>query len=65
MSTEIRTELGFEDPDGIYEALIHLHDGLDPAQSRLVGARLILILANHIGDKAVIEQALEMARGEL
>ena len=65
MENDLRTDLGFDDPDDIYEALIGIHDGLDEAQSRLVNARLILILANHIGDRAVVEKALVMARGDL
>jgi hypothetical protein len=65
MVDHVRTEVGVRDPDTIYEALIHLHDGLDEKDSRLVNARLILILANHIGDDDVIEEAIAMARGEL
>jgi len=49
-------------PDDLYEALIKAHDGLDRAQSEALNARLILILMNHIGDAAVIRQALAVAR---
>jgi hypothetical protein len=49
-------------PDDIYEALIRAHDGLSPAQSEALNARLILILMNHIGDAGVIRQALAVAR---
>lgn len=49
-------------PDDLYEALIKAHDGLTPEQSEALNARLILILMNHIGDAAVIRQALEAAR---
>ena len=45
-----------------YEQLIHTHQGLGDEQSRLVNARLILLLANHIGDLAVLQQALHAAR---
>ncbi len=48
--------------DDFYEMLINTHEGLDDAQSRLVNARLILLLANHIGDLAVLRQALAAAR---
>lgn len=51
------------DPDGFYDALLHAHDGLDKAQSDALNARLILILANHVGDRAVLAEALEAARG--
>ena len=48
--------------DDFYEALINTHQGLSDAQSRLVNARLILLLANHIGDLGVLRQALDAAR---
>ena len=51
-------------PDDIYEALIKAHEGLTPAQSEALNARLILILINHIGDESVIRQALHAARGD-
>lgn len=51
------------DPDGIYARLIAAHDGLDKAESDALNARLILILINHVGDGAVIKQALQAARG--
>ncbi len=50
------------DPDGFYEALIHAHDGLSEKQSAALNARLILILANQIGDGEVLKQALDVAR---
>lgn len=48
--------------DDFYEALIDTHRGLDDAQSRLVNARLVLLLANHIGDLRVLREALAAAR---
>jgi hypothetical protein len=48
--------------DDFYEMLMNVHDGLDDTQSRLVNARLILLLANHVGDLAVLRQALAAAR---
>ena len=48
--------------DDFYEALIDTHRGLSDEQSRLVNARLILLLANHIGDLDVLRQALDAAR---
>ena len=50
------------DPDGFYEELIRAHEGLDKAQSDALNARLILTLANHIGDRATLSQALEAAK---
>ncbi|MEL6570075.1 MAG: DUF2783 domain-containing protein [Pseudomonadota bacterium] len=52
------------DPDGFYAALIDAHDGLSDAESAALNARLILILSNHIGDIAVLMQAIKTARGE-
>ena len=59
------TEPNLADPDGFYEALVETHRGLTPEQSRLVNARLILLLANHIGDPAVLRQAMARARAGL
>lgn len=49
-------------PDDFYEALIDAHRDLDDEQSRLLNARLILLLANHIGDAEVLREALRLAR---
>ena len=48
--------------DDFYEALIDAHRGLSDGDSRQVNARLILLLANHIGDLGVLRQALAAAR---
>ena len=52
-------------PDDFYQALIGLHRGLTEAQSSLVNAKLILLLANHIGDPVVLRTALEAAREDI
>lgn len=49
-------------PDDFYEALIDAHRDLTVAQSHALNARLVLLLANHIGSQAVLQQALEAAR---
>ncbi|NQV19969.1 MAG: DUF2783 domain-containing protein [Rhodospirillales bacterium] len=49
-------------PDDFYDALLKAHQDLSGDQSRDFNARLILILANHIGDLGVLEQALDAAR---
>lgn len=59
---DLDTSCRLADPDGFYERLIELHRGLDEDQSRRVNARLILLLANHIGDERVLEQAMARAR---
>ena len=50
------------DPDGFYDELLLAHDGLDDAASQAFNARLILVLANHIGDRATLSEALRAAR---
>jgi Protein of unknown function (DUF2783) len=52
-------------PDDFYAALIALHRDLDDAQSALVNAKLILLLANHIGDADVLAAALAAAREDI
>ncbi len=49
------------DPDGFYAELLALHEGRDVSDSDALNARLILILANHIGDRRVLRQALRAA----
>ena len=49
-------------PDDFYDALIKAHRGLSDEQSELLNARLILLLANHIGDLHALREALAAAR---
>ncbi len=49
------------DPDGFYAELLGLHEGRDKAESDAINARLVLILANHIGDREVLRQAFATA----
>lgn len=48
--------------DDFYEALISTHQGLCTAQSHALNARLVLLLANHIGQQDILLHALELAR---
>lgn len=48
-------------PDDLYARLLAAHEGLSMEESAALNARLVLILANHIGDEAVLEQALALA----
>lgn len=48
--------------DDMYEALIAAHQGLSTEQSHAMNARLVLLLANHVGDLAVLKQAFAVAR---
>ncbi len=51
------------DPDAVFALLVEAHRGLDAAASRRLDTKLVLILANHIGDVAVLRAAIEAARG--
>jgi hypothetical protein len=48
--------------DTFYDLLIEGHRGLTDAQSELMNARLVLLLANHVGDLRVLEEAIAAAR---
>jgi Protein of unknown function (DUF2783) len=65
MSECIVLSSNLRDPDGFYAALIEAHRGLSDRDSELLNARLVLILANHIGEPGVLAEALTLARGEL
>jgi len=52
----------FSPGDDFYEMLIDAHRDLSDEQSALVNAKLILLLANHVGDLAVLREALALAR---
>jgi hypothetical protein len=49
-------------PDDFYEALIDTHRDLSTEDSHALNARLVLLLANHIGSLDVLKQALRVAR---
>ena len=53
------------DPDGLYAAILEAHSGLSHEESVALNARLVLLLANHIGDKMVLEEAIAAARKSL
>ena len=59
---DLVTEPNLSAPDDFYEALIDAHKDLSTAQSHALNARLVLLLANHIGALAVLRQALQAAR---
>ena len=58
----LKLDPNITDPDGFYAELLGLHDGLSPQDSHALNARLVLILANHIGDRAILSDALAAAR---
>jgi hypothetical protein len=60
----LNTEPNLERPDDFYQALIDAHAGLTEAQSAALNARLILLLANQIGDLDTLRAAIAAARVE-
>ncbi|MEX0284911.1 MAG: DUF2783 domain-containing protein [Paracoccaceae bacterium] len=58
----LNTTPNIPDPDGFYAELIQTHEGLPEAESHALNARLVLLLANHIGDRTVLSEALSAAR---
>jgi hypothetical protein len=60
--TQLITEPNLEAVDDFYEALIDTHRDLSEAQSQALNARLILLLANHVGRLDILREALAAAR---
>ena len=63
--SQLNLSPNLEDTDGFYEALLNAHDGLEDAEIHALNARLILILANHIGSQGILEEALLAASDAL
>ena len=59
----LNTEPNLPAPDDFYEQLLGAHRGLADEESALVNAKLVLLLANHIGDQDVLNEAMKIARG--
>ena len=57
----MKTALNLQDADSFYEQLLDAHQGLSPQQSELLNARLILLLANQVGDAKVLRECIEAA----
>lgn len=62
MSQLLNLEPNLASVDDFYQMLIDTHQGLSDAESHSVNAKLVLILANHIGDINVLKQAMDIAR---
>jgi hypothetical protein len=58
----LKREANISDPDGFYEELIAAQSDLSDEQADMLLAKLVLILSNHIGDRAVLREALALAR---
>jgi hypothetical protein len=58
----MKTALHLQDADAFYEQLLDAHQGLSREASELLNARLILLLANQVGDAKVLKECIEAAR---
>ena len=58
----MKTTLNFHDADAFYEQLLDAHAGLSPEESELLNARLILLLANQVGDERVLAECIAAAK---
>jgi len=58
----MKTDLHIGDPDGFYEAWVAAHDGLSESESADLDARLVLLLANQVGDLQVLLDCIAAAR---
>jgi hypothetical protein len=55
----------FADPDAAYRSIVEAHRGLSDGQSASMDAALVLILANHIGDIGILNDAIALAKRRL
>ena len=58
----LSTASNFAKPDDAFRALVEAHRGLSDEQSADLDAALVLVLANHIGDIAVLNEAIALAK---
>jgi hypothetical protein len=63
--SHLNLEPNIADMDAFYERLIDTHNGLSDADSQMLNAKLVLLLANHVGDMDVLTQAFAKARAGL
>ena len=61
-ASRLARESRFADPDAAFRLLAQAHRDLDERASAALNARLVLILANHIGDEEVLREAVALAR---
>ncbi|MEP1765124.1 MAG: DUF2783 domain-containing protein [Sulfitobacter sp.] len=59
--THLNVSANFDNTDDFYAALLAAHEGLEEAEVHALNARLILVLANHVGTQSVLEDAIKVA----
>ena len=57
-----RLEPNMDDPDGFYEQLLAAHEGLADEASFELNVRLLMLLANQVGDRDILARCIELAR---
>jgi hypothetical protein len=62
--SQLNLDPNIADMDAFYEQLIDAHQGLSDADSQMLNAKLVLLLANHIGDIDVLKEAFAKARAD-
>jgi len=62
--TKLITASQFPDPDSAYRALVEARCSLSDAEASALDSKLVLILANHIGDLEVLREAIALAKGK-
>jgi hypothetical protein len=60
-TTTANLQANWTDADGFYEHLLDAHEGLSLEQSAALNAKLVLVLANQIGDATVLAQCIDIA----
>ncbi len=58
----MKTDQNFQDADTFYEQLLNAHEGLSPEESEQLNLRLILLLANQVGNTAVLRDCIQSAK---
>jgi hypothetical protein len=58
----MKTHLNLQDADAFYEQLLNAHVGLSREESELLNARLILVMANQLGDTALLQACIAAAK---
>lgn len=61
MPLEVRPNIA--DPDSFYQELIESQHDMEEAEAELMNCKLVLLLANHIGDRTVLREAMRRAGG--
>jgi predicted LPLAT superfamily acyltransferase len=62
--TKLITDSQFADPDSAYRALVEARRSLSDTEASALDSKLVLILANHIGDLEVLREAIALATGQ-